>query len=152
MTIPLSWRIGLAVFLLSIVVAITWAGYRSIFNAGYRKAIAEVAVATAKKDAEYRAKERAWLKTKEEALHEAAKREQIARRDADAARSERDSLRNQLADAKRRMPEASREAIINYANALADVFENCAARYTAVAEQADGHANDARKVSDTCPQ
>lgn len=87
---------------------------------------------------------------------EAAMREQIRKVQADAAEREKritadaaaagraaDGLRSQIASLRRGLSAATAEANRRTADAALDVFQQCVDQYRAVAEAADGHANDA---------
>ena len=79
----------------------------------------------------------------QEAQNEVRQREIIVRRDVAASRAVVDGLRQQLQEANRIIATASAEAVAEYASAVSDVFSDCARAYQEMAEQADGHANDA---------
>lgn len=98
-----------------------------------------------------RLKERAWSKQLEEARNAATKRETTLRADATAARGAAAGLRDDLAELRRQLPSLAAEACRQRADALADVFGQCTARYSELAEKADRHANDARGLSEAWP-
>lgn len=96
--------------------------------------------------------EHAWNKQLEEARNAAIERETNLRRAAGAARESADGLRDELAELRRRLPDLAAEACRVRADALAELFGACAARYRSVAESADRHAGDAQTLSDAWPQ
>lgn len=99
-----------------------------------------------------RAKELALHQQVIEAQNEAKKRETKLAADAAAARAESGRLRDQLATANRKLSTASADAIRQYAATLSDVFEDCAARYTAVAGKADEHGSDVKTLEQAWPK
>lgn len=72
--------------------------------------------------------------------------------DADSARSSADSLSKQLVSAKQRMSTASRETVIEYSNTGSDILESCITEYRGVAQKADEHAADAKRLSKAWPE
>lgn len=89
---------------------------------------------------------------KDEALNEATKRTQRNAAAAAAARSERDSLRDELAAERERLPGAACPAVRNYAAAVNTVFSQCAAALEDLARAADGHASDALMLEQAWPR
>ena len=98
-----------------------------------------------------RADERAINKTYQEALNAARTREAFLRRDADRARAESDGMREQAADAARRLTEAPPATVLEYATTANELFVDCGRRYTELAEKADGHATDVRTLTEAWP-
>lgn len=98
-----------------------------------------------------RADERAVAKTYQEALNEARTREISVRRDRDAARAESDGLRDQAADAARRLAAAPPAAVLEYATAINQLFADCSRSYQELAGKADGHALDVRTLTAAWP-
>ncbi len=66
--------------------------------------------------------------------------------DADAARNERDRLRDDLIASRATFAQATDTSLAQYTNTLSVVFEQCTREYLAVAEKADGHATDAENL------
>ena len=62
------------------------------------------------------------------------------------------SLRGQLDTARGRLAKADAATCADYATAASAVFSECAAKYTEVAEAADGHAADARALMEAWPR
>ena len=98
-----------------------------------------------------RSDERAITKTYQEALNAARIRENTLRRDVAAAGAQSDGLREQAAEAARRLAAAPPAAVLEYATALGDVFQDCRAAYAELVPKADGHAGDARTLREAWP-
>jgi hypothetical protein len=62
---------------------------------------------------------------------------------ADAARAERDGLRDDLAASRTTFADSTHTSLAAYADTLSVVFEQCTKEYSDVAAKADGHATDA---------
>lgn len=125
-----------------------WKAYR----AGENTVKAEWQTAQIEFDRAARAKEQAIVKQLENARNEATKRETKLRADAGRARSESDGLRGDLAELRRQLPELDADACRVRADTLADVFNQCATRYSELAEKADRHASDAKTLMDGWPK
>lgn len=98
-----------------------------------------------------RADERAINKTYVEALNVARTRESLLRTEIDHLRGVSDGLRDQNADAARRLAAAPPAAVLEYATALGVVFQDCRAAYGGMVEKADGHASDVRTHREAWP-
>jgi hypothetical protein len=61
---------------------------------------------------------------------------------ADAARRERDGLRDDLAASRTTFADSTHTSLAAYADTLSVVFEQCTKEYSDVAAKADGHAAD----------
>ena len=81
--------------------------------------------------------------TKDAAIQAAATRAAQNQTDAAVLRHQLGLLQRDLATVPDRIATASRAAVDEYAAAATVVFEQCSARYAAMAAAADGHANDA---------
>ena len=90
-------------------------------------------------------------KTKDDAIKSAQARADTLRSDAGRATAAADGLRKQLATANQRIVTASRAAVDEYAATAGELLNSCTAEYRAVAAAADGHANDARLISESWP-
>ena len=66
--------------------------------------------------------------------------------DADAARNERDRLRDDLIASRSAFSEATDASLAQYTNTLSIVFEQCTREYSELAAKADGHATDAESL------
>lgn len=104
-----------------------------------------VAVSQARSD------ERAINKTYEGALNAARTREALLRTELDHLHLVSDGLRDQSAEAARRLAAAPPAAVLEYATALGVVFEDCRAAYGEMVEKADGHASDVRTLREAWP-
>ncbi len=62
-----------------------------------------------------------------------------------------DGLRDQSAEAARRLAAAPPAAVLEYAAALGAVFQDCRAAYGWMVEKADGHAGDVRTHREAWP-
>ena len=98
-----------------------------------------------------RVDERVVNKTYQEALNAARTREISLRRDRDAARAESDGLRDQAADAARRLADAPPATVLEYATAVNQLFADCSRSYQELAGKADGHSLDVRTLSEAWP-
>lgn len=119
---------------------------------GYQKAVAEytVKLLEAKEKADKREQE---LTTQvQEAQANGLKREETIKALAAAVGKSSDSLRNTANAIRLGLPSATVEAARTAADAFATVFTDCQGRYGALAEKADGHANDVRTLEEAWPQ
>lgn len=64
-------------------------------------------------------------------------------------RLERDGLRDELAQAKARLPGQDHQACLDRATSLSRVFEACTGRYSEVAERAERHISDIQSLIDS---
>lgn len=85
------------------------------------------------------------------ALNASLKREALQRLELDGLRRVNDGLRDQNADAARRLAAAPPAAVLEYATALGVVFEDCRAAYGDMAAKAAGHASDVVTAHDAWP-
>jgi hypothetical protein len=99
------------------------------------------------------AAERATAIKYQGALNDARTREAALQRDAARARTESDGLREQAADAARRMAAGAvaPAAVAAYAAAAGELLADCSRSYSAMAAAADGHAADARALIESWP-
>lgn len=72
----------------------------------------------------------------------------VAARSADLAAS---GLSKQLSEANKRLSAAPKETIVEYTIINSELLEACTAEYRSMAEKADGHAIDAKRLSDAWP-
>jgi len=114
----------------------------------------KLAVSTAQRaaDARVRRAEQTINTNYQEALNAARTREALLRRDLDQLRAVSDSLREQSADAARRLASAPPATILEYATAVNAVYDECRAAYGELAAKADEHASDARLVINSWPR
>lgn len=85
------------------------------------------------------------------ALNAARDREALLRRELDDLRTVSDGLRDQAADAGRRLAAAPPSASRDYALAVNAVYDDCRAAYGEMAAKAAGHAADVRTLRDAWP-
>ena len=110
------------------------------------------AVAHARAQADARAAQLTIDTTYQEALNAARTREVALRRERDAARTESDGLRQQSADAARRLAGAPPAAVLEYATTAGELLTDCGRSYQELAGQADGHAADVRTLIEAWPR
>jgi len=146
--------VKLGAIALAVVIAVVWwnahsAGQQRI---GYDRAMGEVREVQAKADAAQRIRELNNFRRMENAYAAAEKlqADRLAARAAALAADRR--LRNTLDDFAQRLDGATREAAINAARTLRDVFDACIAEYRDVADAADGHLADARLCRAAWPE
>ena len=124
-------------------------------DARYTAELAEQALThkTAELDAvsRVRSDERAITKTYQEALNAARIRENTLRRDVAAAGAQSDGLREQAAEAARRLAAAPPAAALEYATAVNQLFADCSRSYQELAGKADSHAADVETLRDAWP-
>lgn len=119
-------------------------------NAKIDRIHAEHAQDLAKANADALAKYTDMERKKQEALNEANKQAQRNARAADAARTELERLRQQIASGS--VSTATCGSVRNYATTLQAVFGECAARLEWLAKEADGHALDSRTLNGAWPK
>lgn len=98
-----------------------------------------------------RADERAINKTYVEALNAARTRESLLRTELDRLHRVSDGLRDQNAEAVRRLAAAPPASVLEYATAVNAVYDDCRAAYGGMVEKADGHAADVRALGGAWP-
>jgi hypothetical protein len=98
------------------------------------------------------AKTKQLQQTKDEAIHAATKRAQLNAVAAAAARSDVDSLRDQLAAATSRLSSATDAAVREYAATAGTLFSECTKALAELAGKADGHATDAATLEAAWPK
>ena len=119
---------------------------------GYQQAVAEynVKLLAAKEAADKREQE--LTAQVQEAQANGLKREETIKALAAAVGKSSDSLRNTANAIRLGLPNATVEAARTAADAFATVFSECQGRYGALAEKADGHANDVRTLEEAWPK
>jgi len=90
-------------------------------------------------------------KTKDAAIKSAESRAAANRRAAVDATVAADGLRDELAKERARLATSTCESVTKYATTLNTVLDQCQAEYRAVAEKADGHAADAKTLTEAWP-
>lgn len=91
-------------------------------------------------------------RTKDDAIQQAEQRAKREAANAAAVRTERDSLRTQLAANTVQLPSASCPSIREYTATLSGLFDQCAGALTDMAGKAQGHAADSRLMLDAWPK
>lgn len=135
----------------ALAAALVW-GYT---DARHEAAIGEIRVEQA--DAQLatattaRAKQRAITDKYLGALNAARDREALLRVELDQLRVVSDGLRDQAADAGRRLASAPPAAVLEYATAVNAIYDDCRAAYEGMAAKAAGHAADVRTLRDAWP-
>jgi hypothetical protein len=81
-------------------------------------------------------------KEKDDAVAKAQAQARTNAAAADAARAERDGLRDDLAASRTTFADSTHASLAAYADTLSVVFEQCTKEYSDVAAKADGHAAD----------
>lgn len=119
-------------------------------NAKIDRIHAEHAQDLTKANADALAKYNDMERKKQEALNEANKQAQRNALAADAARTELERLRQQIASGS--VSTATCGSVRNYATTLQAVFGECAARLEWLAKEADGHALDSRTLNGAWPK
>lgn len=114
----------------------------------------KLAVSTAQRvaDARVRRAEQSINTNYQEALNAARTREAFLRRDRDHLLAVSDGLREQSADAARRLASAPPAAVLEYATSVNAVYDDCRAAYVDMAAKAAGHADDAALMQRAWPQ
>ena len=113
----------------------------------------QLATSTAQRaaDARVRQAEKAINTKYQGALNAARDLEALLRRDRDHLLAVADGLREQSADAARRLASAPPAAVLEYATALGVVYEDCRAAYGDMAAKAAGHAADVETLRAAWP-
>lgn len=93
----------------------------------------------------------AWQKEKDDAIDRAQQRAKAQAHSADIARRERDSLRNTIAAASLRLPDATPSACTEYGAAVSGLLDQCSAAHQELARSCDGHAADVRLMQEAWP-
>ncbi|WP_180033338.1 hypothetical protein [Acinetobacter sp. YH12233] len=151
--------IFLSAFLLLVLIGLgvqtwrasTWQKYYDTLDAKYQTDLAKAEALTEKAKADALAKEKQWSEKllNAEIQHREDIKQIIA--DSNSAKSAIERLSKQIDTASSRMSTATRETIIEYSNASGVVLEKCVNEYRAVAQRADEHAADAKRLSDAWP-
>lgn len=93
-----------------------------------------------------------WQKVKDDAIDRAQQRAKSQAANAAAAVRERDSLRDTLAAASMRLPDASHAACAEYGAAVSGLLDQCSAAHQELARSCDGHVSDVRLMLDAWPR
>lgn len=125
-----------------------FADARAEWNAGKLKQTEQLAAA----NAENRRFEQRRQSMVMEATNARTKREETLRRDAAGVRTELAGLRNDLTRSAANLPGASCDAVRKRVSAAENVFEQCAGRYSGLAETAGRHASDSLMYQQAWPR
>lgn len=115
------------------------------------KTRAAQAQALVKAERDARDREQTLQRKKDEADHAAKKRDIQNRAAADAARLHADGLHDALAAARLQLPGAACGAVREHAATVGALLDQCSRSYQGLAEKADGHASDARALTEAWP-
>lgn len=128
--------------------ASAWKTDYQLLDAKYKTEVAEEKAATEKAKAEAREQEKIWVEQllQAEKNYSESLKDIIA--DSNSAKSLVERMSKQIDTATSRMSTATKETIIEYANTNSDILKECIGKYQYVAEQADKHAIDAKRLSD----
>ena len=96
--------------------------------------------------------QRQIIQTIAEARNAAAKREKSLRDAGDVLRDELDGLREQARESNRFLSTAGVDAARATAAAATALLNECAAKYQAMARNAEGHANDSLMLQESWPK
>lgn len=118
---------------------------------GYQRAVSEYQKKLIEANARADKIESVWKSKSEEAQHAFAQRETRLQNSVTAAAVANDGLHNTIGDLRKRLSTNTSEANRATADALAVVFGECAERYPAVAEAADGRTIEALRLSESWP-
>lgn len=129
----------------------SWQDDYALLDSKYQTDLAKAEASTEKAKADALTKEKQWSEKllKAEIQHREDIQQIIA--DSNSAKSAIDRLSKQIDTASSRMSTATRETIIEYASASGVVLEKCVNEYRTVAQRADEHAADAKRLSDAWP-
>ena len=110
----------------------------------------EAAIDQAKKDKVII--EKLWSDKVIEVEQNAIKQIQAANIDARNAQFSADGMSKQLSEANKRLSSAPKQTIINYTIANSELLESCTTEYRLLAEKADGHVIDVRRLNESWPE
>lgn len=154
--VPAKYRFGAqvaAIVLLAISIYATGRHYGAAHVRGqWDAAKVEQLAAAAEAESTYRQREQSLIQQLQKAQYDAAQREAALRAAADAATDAAGSLRHELTTIRGRLSEATAEACRATAGAALELLGTCADEYRSVAAAADGHASDAKTLSDAWPK
>ena len=119
---------------------------------GYQKRVAEDAVQLNADLQAAREQTERLFRIHDKALAEGAQREQALKTQLSGARAVSNSLRDDLAEYRRRLSEYSDATARAYADAGLRLLGACQERYLEVAAGAKGHLNDWRTLSEAWPK
>lgn len=121
-------------------------------NIGYQKRVAEDAVQLNADLQAAREQTERMFRIHDKAIAEGAQREQALKTQLSSARAVSNSLRDDLAEYRRRLSEYSDATARAYADTGLRLLGACQERYIEVAAGAKGHLNDWRTLSEAWPK
>lgn len=127
----------------------SWKTSYQLLDAKYKTDVAQSKTLTEQAKAKARTQEKRWAEQRLKAEQKHNEQMQKIISDSNRAKSAVNRLSEQLDTAKKRMSSASNEALIEYANTNANLLKECINQYQYVAEKADEHANDAKRLNDS---
>jgi hypothetical protein len=140
----------IGLILIGLAVGWTINGWR--LNSKIDKMVAEHSIAVAEATQKAMEETNRMQRVKDEVIAQANEQAQRNAAAADAARRERDRLRNDLAASRVALSSATPASLVDYTGTLSVVFEHCAREYTEMATTADRHAADAKLLFDAWRQ
>lgn len=150
--VPLPYRLVLAGLLVIALIGFGWVKGADHVQSRWDKAKTEQLQAALAADQAARDKERSMQQKLNEAQNAAIEREKALRADYAAVHAAARGVRDTVTALRGQLAAASPEACHATADAALAVFGECADRYRAVAEAADGHASDVRTLSEAWPE
>ena len=96
--------------------------------------------------------EKAWSDKYIKVEQNAIKKIQDANAAARSADLAANGLSKQLSEANKRLSSAPKQTIINYTIANSELLESCTTEYRSLAEKADGHVIDVRRLNESWPE
>jgi hypothetical protein len=119
---------------------------------GYQKAVAEYTTKELNAQIAARAKEAFYQEQLQEANQHAQNREELIKTLSDANTIVANSLRDTLANIRNGVSTASIDALRQSTTTLTTILADCQGKYSAMAETADRHANDAKTLMEAWPK
>lgn len=154
--IPTEYRLfaklgGLLLLAAGLMAGYIWlTGYHE--RIGYQHAVDVFTRQALEAEQAARKKEQSFNDQLRKAEQDAADREKRLRVELAVAESRYVRMRDDFATIRARLPGLSASACTATADAALDVFQQCAEEYRALARTSDGHADDARKLTEAWPR
>lgn len=137
-----------ALVIAALVILALWRFAAHFDNAGYQRAAQEYEARIAKGKEESLLKERGFQAKVDEAEKKGYEREKQHKVIVAVLNSRVSGLRNDIANFRSRLPEASGDACIKAADTAAELFGACVEEYRAVADEADRIQSDKQTLID----
>lgn len=154
--IPTEYRLfaklgGLFALVAGLMIGYYWlTGYHE--RIGYQHAVDVMTRQALEAEQAARQKEQSFNDQLRKAEQDAASREKRLRVELAVAESRYVRMRDDFATIRARLPGLSATDCTATADAALDVFQQCAEEYRALARTADGHADDARQLTEAWPR